>query len=83
MTDLHAIPFTTIDGEPASLADYAGHAVLVVNVASECGLTPQYEATVSTLKQVSLCMTIHSYGVLNVQDQIYTVSEVNILTTGT
>ena len=43
MTDLHAIPFTTIDGEPASLADYAGHAVLVVNVASECGLTPQYE----------------------------------------
>ena len=40
---VHDIGFTTIDGEQASMADYAGHAVLVVNVASECGLTPQYE----------------------------------------
>lgn len=40
---VHNIEFTTIDGETASMADYAGHAVLVVNVASECGLTPQYE----------------------------------------
>ncbi|MFT4028421.1 MAG: glutathione peroxidase [Protaetiibacter sp.] len=37
------IPLTTIDGAPTSLADYAGRAVLVVNVASRCGLTPQYE----------------------------------------
>lgn len=37
------IEFTTIDGEQTSMDDYAGHAVLVVNVASECGLTPQYE----------------------------------------
>lgn len=37
------IAFTTIDGEPASLADYADRAVLVVNVASKCGNTPQYE----------------------------------------
>lgn len=43
MSSLHDIAFTTIDGEQATLADYAGHAVLVVNVASECGLTPQYE----------------------------------------
>jgi len=43
MTAIQDIPFTTIDGGQASLADYAGHAVLVVNVASECGLTPQYE----------------------------------------
>ena len=41
---IHDISFTTIDGEQASMGDYAGHAVLVVNVASECGLTPQYEA---------------------------------------
>ena len=40
---VHDISFTTIDGEQASMVDYAGHAVLVVNVASECGLTPQYE----------------------------------------
>lgn len=32
------------DGSDASLADYAGQVVLVVNVASKCGLTPQYEA---------------------------------------
>lgn len=43
MSSVHDISFTTIDGEQATLADYAGHAVLVVNVASECGLTPQYE----------------------------------------
>ncbi|MFC7754535.1 glutathione peroxidase [Tsukamurella soli] len=39
---LDSIPLTTLDGQAASLADYAGNAVLVVNVASKCGLTPQY-----------------------------------------
>lgn len=38
------IPLTTLDGNPTSLADYAGGPVLVVNVASKCGLTPQYTA---------------------------------------
>ncbi len=37
------IPLTTIDGDPSSLADYKGKALLLVNVASRCGLTPQYE----------------------------------------
>ena len=32
----------TIDGEERSLRDYAGKAVLIVNVASQCGLTPHY-----------------------------------------
>ncbi|WP_042367451.1 glutathione peroxidase [Streptacidiphilus neutrinimicus] len=36
------IPLKTLSGEPTSLADYAGQAVLLVNVASKCGLTPQY-----------------------------------------
>lgn len=40
---LRDIPLTTIDGETTSLADYADRAVLVVNVASRCGMTPQYE----------------------------------------
>ena len=42
MTVLDDIALTTLDGAPASLADHAGRAVLLVNVASKCGLTPQY-----------------------------------------
>lgn len=37
------IPFTTADGGQATLADYAGKVLLLVNVASRCGLAPQYE----------------------------------------
>jgi glutathione peroxidase len=37
------IPFHTIDGAPTSLAAYSGKVILVVNVASRCGLAPQYE----------------------------------------
>ncbi|KRC49566.1 glutathione peroxidase [Leifsonia sp. Root227] len=37
------IPLTTIDGESTSLAAYDGQVVLIVNVASRCGLAPQYE----------------------------------------
>ena len=36
-------PVNALDGKPADLADYKGKAALVVNVASKCGLTPQYE----------------------------------------
>ncbi|WP_405009299.1 glutathione peroxidase [Kitasatospora sp. NBC_01539] len=39
---LYDIPLRTLAGEPSSLADHKGKAVLVVNVASKCGLTPQY-----------------------------------------
>ncbi len=39
---LYDIPLHTLTGDATSLAEYRGRAVLVVNVASKCGLTPQY-----------------------------------------
>jgi glutathione peroxidase len=36
------IPLKSIDGKPAALADFAGQTLLIVNVASQCGFTPQY-----------------------------------------
>jgi glutathione peroxidase len=44
---LYEIPINTLSGEPASLAPYQGQTVLIVNVASKCGLTPQYEGLVN------------------------------------
>ena len=42
MTTLGDIEFQRMDGTTGSLGDYEGSVVLVVNVASQCGLTPQY-----------------------------------------
>ena len=40
---LYDIPIHTLQGADAKLGDYAGKTLLLVNVASKCGLTPQYE----------------------------------------
>jgi glutathione peroxidase len=40
--NLYDVPLRTLSGEPASLADHRGRVLLIVNVASKCGLTPQY-----------------------------------------
>lgn len=43
MPNLHDFTLKAIDGSDRTLADYKGKAVLIVNVASKCGLTPQYD----------------------------------------
>ena len=41
--ELDAVPLQRLDGRAATLADFAGQALLIVNVASRCGFTPQYD----------------------------------------
>jgi glutathione peroxidase len=41
---IYSFTLNSIDGKPAPLADYKGKVVMIVNVASQCGYTPQYSA---------------------------------------
>ena len=51
MTDLTTIPVTDADGSQTDLSAYAGKVLLIVNVASKCGFTPQYEGLETLQKQ--------------------------------
>lgn len=42
-SSVHEIKINTLEGKPGSLGEYKGKVVLLVNVASQCGLTPQYK----------------------------------------
>src|SRR5271155_501931 len=43
-SSIYTFTLNSIDGQPAPLASYKGKVVLVVNVASKCGFTPQYKS---------------------------------------
>ena len=50
-SSLYSFTLNSIDGKPLPLADYKGKVILVVNVASRCGFTPQYTALESIYEQ--------------------------------
>ncbi|QQS33922.1 MAG: redoxin domain-containing protein [Acidobacteriota bacterium] len=49
--EIFEIPVRTIDGEDTTLGNYKGKTLLIVNVASKCGLTPQYEGLEKLYKE--------------------------------
>jgi len=69
MTDtaLTDMELTTLDGRPTTLAELADGAALVVNVASKCGLTPQYSALEQLAKNYGeRGLTVHRRAVQSV-----------------
>ena len=53
MESLYELPVHTLDGKPADLSQYKGQVSLVVNVASRCGVTPQYEGLEKLHRELS------------------------------
>ncbi len=66
--NLFDIPLKTIDGKDTNLSAYKGKALLIVNVASKCGLTPQYQELENLYKTYKeqgftvLCFPANDFG---------------------
>ena len=54
MPALHEIPITGIDGSEQTLEAYRGQVLLIVNVASQCGFTPQYTGLEQLYREYAL-----------------------------
>lgn len=66
---IHGFSITTLDGETLDLATYKGKKILIVNTASKCGYTPQYEALETLYEQYKDRLVVIGFPANNFMNQ--------------